>query len=47
MVTAVEASQPAALSFEQMWSELIETSELSLFCAYSTSHEHDTFRDAS
>lgn len=40
------ANQPAAISLEQMWSELIETSELSLFCAYSTSHVHDRFPDA-
>jgi PAS domain S-box-containing protein len=39
-------NQPAAISLEQMWSELIETSEFSLFCAYSTSHVHDSFPDA-
>ena len=40
------SNQPAAVSLEQMWSELIESFDLSLFCAYSTSHVHESFPDA-
>ncbi len=40
------SNHPAAISLEQMWSELIESSDLSLFCAYSTSHVHESFPDA-
>ena len=40
------SNQPAAVRLEQLWSELIESSELSLFCAYSTSHVHESFPEA-
>ena len=40
------SNQPAAVRLEQLWSELIETSDLSLFCAYSTSHVHESFPEA-
>jgi PAS domain S-box-containing protein len=40
------SNQPAAVSLEQMWSELVESSDLSLFCAYSTSHVHESFPEA-
>ena len=40
------SNQPAAIRLEQLWSELIESSELSLFCAYSTSHVHESFPEA-
>src|ERR1700682_2934981 len=40
------SNQPAAISLEQMWSELIASSDLSLFCAYSTSYVHESFPDA-
>src|SRR5688572_30475673 len=33
-----EFNLPAAVRLEQMWNELIELHQLSLFCAYSTSH---------
>ena len=37
---------PAAIRLEQLWSELIESANLSLFCAYSTSHVHESFPEA-
>ena len=37
------SNQPAAISLEQLWNDLIEGSGLSLFCAYSTSHVHNNF----
>src|SRR6202158_2277180 len=40
------SNQPAAVRLEQLWSELIEGSDLSLFCAYSTSHVHESFPEA-
>jgi PAS domain S-box-containing protein len=40
------SNQPAAVRLEQMWNDLIEGSELSLFCAYSTSHVYERFPDA-
>ena len=40
------SNQPAAVRLEQLWSELIESSDLSLFCAYSTSYVHDSFPEA-
>ena len=40
------SNQPAAIRLEQLWSELIEGSDLSLFCAYSTSHVHESFPEA-
>ena len=40
------SNQPAAIRLEQLWNDLIEGSDLSLFCAYSTSHVHDTFPEA-
>ena len=40
------SNQPAAIRLEQLWSELIESSELSLFCAYSTNHVHESFPEA-
>ena len=40
------SNQPAAVRLEQLWSELIESSDLSLFCAYSTSHVHESFPEA-
>jgi PAS domain S-box-containing protein len=40
------SNQPAAVRLEQMWSELVESSDLSLFCAYSTSHVHESFPEA-
>ncbi len=38
-----KSNQPAAICLEQLWSDLIEGSGLSLFCAYSTNHVFDTF----
>jgi PAS domain S-box-containing protein len=38
-----KSNQPAAICLEQLWRDLIESSGLSLFCAHSTSHIHDTF----
>jgi PAS domain S-box-containing protein len=38
-----KSNQPAAICLEQLWSDLIEGSGLSLFCAYSTNHVYDTF----
>jgi len=38
-----KSNQPAAICLEQLWSDVIEGSGLSLFCAYSTSHVYDTF----
>ena len=38
-----KSSQPAAICLEQRWTDLIEGSGLSLFCAYSTNHVYDTF----
>jgi len=40
------SNQPAAIRLEQMWNDLIEGSELSLFCAYSTSHVYESFPEA-
>jgi PAS domain S-box-containing protein len=40
------SNQPAAIRLEQLWTELIESSDLSLFCAYSTSHVHESFPEA-
>jgi PAS domain S-box-containing protein len=40
------SNTPAAVRLEQLWNDLIERSELSLFCAYSTSHEHKRFPEA-
>jgi PAS domain-containing protein len=40
------SNPPAAVRLEQLWSELIEGSDLSLFCAYSTSHVHESFPEA-
>jgi PAS domain S-box-containing protein len=40
------SNQPAAIRLEQMWNDLIESSELSLFCAYSTSHVYESFPEA-
>ena len=40
------SNQPAAIRLEQLWSELIESSDLSLFCAYSTNHVHENFPEA-
>jgi PAS domain S-box-containing protein len=40
------SNQPAAIRLEQLWSELIEGSDLSLFCAYSTSHVYESFPEA-
>ena len=40
------SNQPAAVRLEQLWSESIEGSDLSLFCAYSTSHVHESFPEA-
>ena len=40
------SNQPAAVCLEQLWSELIKSSDLSLFCAYSTSHVHESFPEA-
>ena len=34
---------PAAIRVEELWNELIEAYDVSLFCAYSTSEEHDGF----
>jgi PAS domain S-box-containing protein len=41
-----KSNQPAAIRLEQLWNDLIEGSDLSLFCAYSTSHVHETFPEA-
>jgi PAS domain S-box-containing protein len=38
-----KSNQPAAICLEQRWTDLIEGSGLSLFCAYSTNHVYDTF----
>src|ERR1700730_14921692 len=40
------SNQHAAIRLEQMWNDLIEGSELSLFCAYSTSHVYESFPEA-
>jgi PAS domain S-box-containing protein len=40
------SNTPAAIRLEQLWNDLIERSELSLFCAYSTSHGHERFPEA-
>jgi PAS domain S-box-containing protein len=37
---------PAAIRLEQLWNDLIARSELSLFCAYSTSHAHERLPEA-
>jgi PAS domain S-box-containing protein len=36
----------AAIRLERMWNDLIEEFDLSLFCAYSTTHAHDSFPEA-
>ena len=41
-----KSNQPAAIRLERMWNDLLEGSELSLFCAYSTSHAHESFPEA-
>jgi PAS domain S-box-containing protein len=40
------SNQPAAIRLEQIWNDLIESSDLSLFCAYSTSHVYESFPEA-
>jgi PAS domain S-box-containing protein len=37
---------PAAIRLEQLWNDLIARCELSLFCAYSTSHAHERLPEA-
>lgn len=41
-----KSNQPAAIRLEQMWNDLIQGSDASLFCAYSTSHVYEIFPDA-
>lgn len=38
-----KSNPPAAIRLEQLWNDLIEGLGLSLFCAYSTNHVHDSF----
>jgi len=40
------SNQPAAIRLEQLWNDLIECSELSVFCAYSTTHVYESFPEA-
>jgi PAS domain S-box-containing protein len=40
------SNQPAAIRLEQLWNDLIEWSELSVFCAYSTTHVYESFPEA-
>jgi PAS domain S-box-containing protein len=40
------SNTPAAIRLEELWNDLIARSELSLFCAYSTSDGHERFPDA-
>ena len=40
------SNTPAAIRLEELWNDLIARSELSLFCAYSTSHGHERFPEA-
>ena len=40
------SNTPAAIRLEELWNDLIAHSELSLFCAYSTSHGHERFPEA-
>ena len=37
---------PAAIRLEHLWNELLEESNLSLFCAYAANHVHDHFPTA-
>jgi KaiC/GvpD/RAD55 family RecA-like ATPase len=41
-----KSNQPGAIRLEQMWNELIEGSDLSVFCAYSTNYVYETFPEA-
>jgi PAS domain S-box-containing protein len=40
------SNTPAAIRLEELWNDLLARSELSLFCAYSTSHRHERFPEA-
>jgi PAS domain S-box-containing protein len=40
------SNMPAAIRLEELWNDLIARSELSLFCAYSTSHGPERFPEA-
>src|ERR671925_511135 len=40
------SNTPAAIRLEELWNDLIARSELSLFCAYSTSLGHERFPEA-
>jgi PAS domain S-box-containing protein len=40
------SNTPAAIRLEELWNDLIARSELSLFCAYSTSQGHERFPEA-
>jgi PAS domain S-box-containing protein len=41
-----QSNLPAAIRLEHLWNELLEESNLSLFCAYSANHVHDHFPTA-
>jgi PAS domain S-box-containing protein len=38
-----KANLPAAIRVEELWNEVIDAYDVSLFCAYSTSDAHDSF----
>ena len=41
-----QSNLPAAVRLELLWNELLEESNLSLFCAYAANHVHDHFPTA-
>ena len=41
-----QSNLPAAVRLEHLWNELLEESNLSLFCAYAANHVHDHFPTA-
>jgi PAS domain S-box-containing protein len=41
-----QSNLPAAIRLEHLWNELLEESNVSLFCAYAANHVHDHFPTA-